>query len=150
MKALVKTEPGYNKLELLEIETPCPKDNEVLIKVAYTGICGTDIHGFKGEYDRLKTPLVLGHEFSGVVEAIGEKVTSVSIGDQVTSETTFDTCGECESCKNKEYNLCLNRKGLGSQVNGSFAEYVLTREESIHILDEKSSLLAAAITEPIA
>lgn len=48
MKALVKTEPGYNKLELLEIETPCPKDNEVLIKVAYTGICGTDIHGFKG------------------------------------------------------------------------------------------------------
>lgn len=150
MKALVKTEPGYNKMELLEIETPCPKDNEVLIKVAYTGICGTDIHGFKGEYDRLKTPLVLGHEFSGVVEAIGEKVTSVSIGDQVTSETTFDTCGECESCQNKEYNLCLNRKGLGSQVNGSFAEYVLTREESIHILDEKISLIAAAITEPIA
>jgi L-iditol 2-dehydrogenase len=150
MKALVKTEPGYNKMKLLEIERPVPKGTEVLVKVIYTGICGTDIHGFKGEYDRLKTPLVLGHEFSGVVEAIGESVTNVQKGDLVTSETTFDTCGECESCKNKEYNLCLNRQGIGSQVNGSFAEYVLTREESIHVLDEKISLLAASITEPIA
>jgi len=150
MKALVKTEPGYNKMELLEIETPVPKDQEVLVKVIYTGICGTDIHGFKGEYDRLKTPLVLGHEFSGVVEAVGENVTKVQKGAFVTSETTFDTCGECESCQNKEYNLCLNRKGLGSQVNGSFAEYVLTREESVHVLDETISLLAASITEPIA
>ncbi|MBO0451746.1 MULTISPECIES: zinc-dependent alcohol dehydrogenase [Enterococcus] len=150
MKALVKTEPGYNKMQLLEIEKPVPKGKEVLIKVSYTGICGTDIHGFKGEYDRLKTPLVLGHEFSGIVDAIGEEVTNVQVGDLVTSETTFDTCGECESCANKEYNLCLNRKGLGSQVNGSFAEYVLTREESVHILDERISLLAASITEPIA
>lgn len=150
MKALVKTEPGYNKMKLLEIEKPVPKDQEVLIKVIYTGICGTDIHGFKGEYDRLKTPLVLGHEFSGVVESIGENVTKVQKGALVTSETTFATCGECEPCQNKEYNLCLNRKGLGSQVNGSFAEYVLTREESVHVLDDKISLLAASITEPIA
>ncbi|MGP5429367.1 zinc-dependent alcohol dehydrogenase [Enterococcus malodoratus] len=150
MKALVKTEPGYNKMKLLEIEKPVPRDQEVLIKVIYTGICGTDIHGFKGEYDRLKTPLVLGHEFSGVVEAIGENVTKVQKGALVTSETTFATCGECEPCQNKEYNLCLNRKGLGSQVNGSFAEYVLTREESVHVLDDKISLLAASITEPIA
>lgn len=150
MKALVKTKPGYNKMKLLEIETPVPKDKEVLVKVIYTGICGTDIHGFKGEYDRLKTPLVLGHEFSGVVESVGENVTDVQVGDLVTSETTFATCGECESCQNKEYNLCQNRKGLGSQVNGSFAEYVLTREESIHMLDERISLLAASITEPIA
>ena len=150
MKALVKTEPGYNKMKLLEIEKPVSRDQEVLIKVIYTGICGTDIHGFKGEYDRLKTPLVLGHEFSGVVEAIGENVTKVQKGALVTSETTFATCGECEPCQNKEYNLCLNRKGLGSQVNGSFAEYVLTREESVHVLDDKISLLAASITEPIA
>lgn len=150
MKALVKTEPGYNKMKLLEIEKPVPRDQEVLIKVIYTGICGTDIHGFKGEYDRLKTPLVLGHEFSGVVEAIGENVTKVQKGALVTSETTFATCGECEPCQNKEYNLCLNRKGLGSQVNGSFAEYVLTREESVHVLDDKISLLVASITEPIA
>ncbi|MBU5584463.1 alcohol dehydrogenase catalytic domain-containing protein, partial [Enterococcus sp. S181_ASV_20] len=75
----------------LEIEKPVPKGRVVLVKVIYTGICGTDIHGFKGEYDRLKTPLVLGHEFSGVVEAIGKNVTKVQKGAFVTSETTFDT-----------------------------------------------------------
>ena len=150
MKALVKTAPGYNQMVLQEIERPKPEKDQVLIKVAYTGICGTDVHGFKGEYDRLKTPLVLGHEFSGIVAEVGSEVTKVKIGDEVTSETTFATCGICEPCQNKEYNLCLKRKGLGSQVNGSFAEYVLTREESVHLLNDKISLLAASVTEPIA
>lgn len=150
MKALVKTAPGYNQMVLKEIPQPKPEKDQVLIKVAYTGICGTDVHGFKGEYDRLKTPLVLGHEFSGVVAEVGSDVTKVKVGDEVTSETTFSTCGSCEPCQNKEYNLCLKRQGLGSQVNGSFAEYVLTREESVHLLDGKISLVEASITEPIA
>lgn len=150
MKALVKTAPGYNQMVLKEIPQPKPEKDQVLIKVAYTGICGTDVHGFKGEYDRLKTPLVLGHEFSGVVAEVGSEVTKVKVGDEVTSETTFSTCGSCEPCQNKEYNLCLKRQGLGSQVNGSFAEYVLTREESVHLLDGKISLMEASITEPIA
>lgn len=150
MRALVKTAPGYNMMVLKEIEKPKPVKDQVLIKVIYTGICGTDVHGFKGEYDRLKTPLVLGHEFSGVVAEVGEAVVDVKVGDLVTSETTFETCGECVSCKNKEYNLCLKRKGLGSQVNGSFAEYVLSREESVHKIGDEISLLAASITEPIA
>lgn len=150
MKAVVKTESGYNKMKLMDIPTPIPENDQVLVKVMYTGICGTDIHGFKGEYDRLKTPLVLGHEFSGIVTEIGSEVKKVEVGDLVTSETTFSTCGSCESCRNKEYNLCLKRQGLGSQVNGSFAEYVLTREESIHVLNDQISLLEASITEPIA
>lgn len=150
MKALVKTAPGYNQMVLKEIPQPKPEKDQVLIKVAYTGICGTDVHGFKGEYDRLKTPLVLGHEFSGVVAEVGNEVTKVKVGDEVTSETTFSTCGICKPCQNKEYNLCLKRQGLGSQVNGSFAEYVLTREESVHLLEGKISLLEASVTEPIA
>lgn len=150
MKALVKTAPGYNQMVLKEIPQPKPEKDQVLIKVAYTGICGTDVHGFKGEYDRLKTPLVLGHEFSGVVAEVGSEVTKVKVGDEVTSETTFSTCGICKPCQNKEYNLCLKRQGLGSQVNGSFAEYVLTREESVHLLEGKISLLEASVTEPIA
>lgn len=150
MKALVKTAPGYNQMVLKEIPQPKPEKDQVLIKVAYTGICGTDVHGFKGEYDRLKTPLVLGHEFSGVVAEVGSEVTKVKVGDEVTSETTFSTCGICKPCQNKEYNLCLKRQGIGSQVNGSFAEYVLTREESVHLLEGKISLLEASVTEPIA
>ncbi|WP_312470590.1 zinc-binding dehydrogenase [Neobacillus sp.] len=150
MKALAKKKQGYGNMDIIEIEKPEPTGNLVRIKVAYAGICGTDIHCFKGEYDRMIPPLVLGHEFSGIVDAIGEMVTKVKPGDRVTSETTLWTCGECESCRNKEYNLCRNRKGLGSQVDGCFAQYVLVREEGVHKLADNISLLAASITEPIA
>lgn len=150
MKALTKTEKGYDKMALLDIEEPKAEKNLVKIKVEYSGICGSDLHSFKGEYGNIKTPVVLGHEFSGVVVEVGESVTKVKVGDRVTSETTFETCGECDFCKSKDYNLCSTRKGIGTQANGSFAEYVLSREESVHVLPENVSLLAASLTEPLA
>ncbi|QLY80462.1 zinc-binding dehydrogenase [Clostridium intestinale] len=150
MKALTKTEKGYDKMALLDIEEPKAEKNLVKIKVEYSGICGSDLHSFKGEYGNIKTPVVLGHEFSGIVVEVGERVTKVKVGDRVTSETTFETCGECDFCKSKDYNLCSTRKGIGTQANGSFAEYVLSREESVHVLPENVSLLAASLTEPLA
>lgn len=150
MKALTKTEKGYDKMALLDIEEPKAVKNLVKIKVEYSGICGSDLHSFKGEYGNIKTPVVLGHEFSGVVVEVGEDVTKVKVGDKVTSETTFETCCECDYCKSKDYNLCSTRKGIGTQANGSFAEYVLSREESVHVLPENVSLLAASLTEPLA
>jgi len=150
VKALTKTEKGYDKMALLDIEEPKAEKNLVKIKVEYSGICGSDLHSFKGEYGNIKTPVVLGHEFSGVVVEVGESVTKVNVGDRVTSETTFETCGECDFCKSKDYNLCSTRKGIGTQANGSFAEYVLSREESVHVLPENVSLLAASLTEPLA
>ncbi len=144
------TKQGYGNMELKEVQKPEPIDNLIRVKVAYAGICGTDIHCYKGEYDRFNPPLILGHEFSGIVDAVGENVTKVKPGDRVTSETTLWTCGECENCKNREYNLCRNRKGIGSQVDGCFAEYIIVREESVHKLADNISLLAASITEPIA
>lgn len=150
MKALTKTEKGYDKMALLDIEEPKAEKNLVKIKVEYSGICGSDLHSFKGEYGNIKTPVVLGHEFSGIVVEVGESVTKVKVGDRVTSETTFETCGECDFCKSKDYNLCSTRKGIGTQANGSFAEYVLSREESVHVLPENVSLLAASLTEPLA
>jgi len=150
VKALTKTEKGYDKMALLDIEEPKAEKNLVKIKVEYSGICGSDLHSFKGEYGNIKTPVVLGHEFSGVVVEVGESVTKVKVGDRVTSETTFETCGECDFCKSKDYNLCSTRKGIGTQANGSFAEYVLSREESVHVLPENVSLLSASLTEPLA
>ena len=150
MRALVKVAKGYNQMVLKKVERPQVTGKQVLVKVAYTGICGTDIHCYKGEYDRIKPPLILGHEFSGIVEEIGSEVTQVSVGDRVTSETTFSICGNCAECLNKEYNLCAKRQGIGTQVDGSFAEYVLSREESIHILADSVSLLEASICEPLA
>ena len=150
MKAVVKTKPGYDNIEILDIEEPKVEADKVKIKVDYSGICGSDIHSFKGEYANLKAPVVLGHEFAGVVVEVGEDVKNVKVGDRVTSETTFATCEECIYCKTKDYNLCGNRKGIGTRINGSFAEYVLSREESIHILPENVSTLEAAFTEPLA
>lgn len=150
MLAVMKREPGYDNMSLEEIEVPEVKNDLVKIKVSYTGICGTDIHAFTGEYRNSKTPVVLGHEFSGIVVEVGDGVKNVRVGDRVTSETTFTTCGECKYCLEKDYNLCSNRKGIGTQANGSMAEYVVSREESVHVLSDKISLEAAALTEPLA
>ncbi|MBC1397975.1 zinc-binding dehydrogenase [Listeria fleischmannii] len=150
MKAVVKTEPGYDKMELRDVPVPEVYGDRVKIKVAYTGICGSDIHTFKGEYQNPTTPVTLGHEFSGEVVEVGPEVTKFKMGDRVTSETTFETCGECVYCQEHDYNLCSNRKGIGTQANGSFAEYVLSREESCHLLAESISYEAAALTEPLA
>jgi len=150
MKAVMKQEVGYDNMSLVNIEEPSVYDDKVKIKVAYTGICGSDIHTFKGDYSNPTLPVVLGHEFSGVVVEIGPNVKNVKVGDRVTSQTTFTTCGTCEYCQEGDYNLCPNRKGLGTQVNGSFAEFVISREESVHVLPEEVSLKAAAFTEPLA
>ncbi|MDD1512149.1 zinc-binding dehydrogenase [Priestia megaterium] len=150
MKAVMKVEPGYDKMVLKTIPELGVQKNQVKIKVAYTGICGTDIHTFTGQYKNSQTPVVLGHEFSGIVVEVGEDVTKVKVGDKVTSETTFVTCGECDYCLEKDYNLCAHRKGIGTQINGSFAEYVISREESVHVLPDAVDLKAAALTEPLA
>lgn len=150
MKGVSKQAPGYDQMEFIDLAVPEATDDKVLIKVAYTGICGSDIHTFKGEYKNPTTPVVLGHEFSGQVVAVGDKVQKVKLGDRVTSETTFTVCNECDYCKEKQYNLCPHRKGIGTQQNGSMANYVLAREESIHLLPDGLSYEGAAMSEPLA
>ena len=150
MKAVVKTESGYDHMEYMDIPAPEATGDLVQIKLAYSGICGTDLHAFQGTYASTKPPVVLGHEFSGVVTAVGPDVKRIKVGDRVTSETTYQTCGECPMCKSKDYNLCGNRKGIGTQINGSMAEYLVSREESVHVLPDNVSLLSAALTEPLA
>lgn len=150
MKAVVKTQSGMNHMELQDIPLPEAAGDLVQIKIAYSGICGTDLHAFKGTYPSTKPPVVLGHEFSGVVTAVGSKVHRVRVGDRVTSETTYATCGVCPMCQSKNYNLCGSRKGIGTQINGSMAEYLVSREESVHVLPANISLLSAALTEPLA
>lgn len=150
MKAVVKTEAGYDNMVYTDIPEPEATGDLVKIKIAYSGICGTDLHAFKGSYSSTKTPVVLGHEFSGIVTEIGPDVKNVKVGDRVTSETTFATCGTCVPCQEKDYNLCSHRKGLGTNVNGSMAQYIVSREESVHILPDNVSLLSASLTEPLA
>lgn len=150
MKAVRKLEPGYDKMELQQVEEPNVTGTLVKIKTAFTGICGSDIHTFKGEYKNPKTPVTLGHEFSGTVVEVGPEVKKVKVGDRVVSETTFETCGKCRYCLEKDYNLCSNRRGIGTQQDGSFAEFLVSKEESVHIIPDNVTFEAAALTEPLA
>jgi L-iditol 2-dehydrogenase len=150
MKALTKTKPGHGNVELLDMPDPTVSEGLVKVRVVYAGICATDLHSYEGLYSGNRPPVVLGHEFSGVVEEIGPRVTEVKLGDRVTSETTFTVCGKCVFCKREDYNLCSNRTGLGSSANGGFANYVLTRGKSLHKIPDNVSLLAASLTEPFA
>ncbi|HEY0221316.1 MAG TPA: zinc-binding dehydrogenase [Lactovum miscens] len=150
MKAVVKTKEGYDNMALMEVEEPQVYGDRIKIRTAYTGICGSDIHTFKGEYNSKNLPVTLGHEFSGIVAEVGPDVKKFKVGDRVTSETTFETCGKCIYCLRHDYNLCPNRQGIGTQVNGSMAEYVLSREESCHLVPDHVSLKAAAMSEPLA
>jgi len=145
MKALVKYGMGENDIELRDIPEPVPKPNEVKVKVEATGICGTDLYG----YSAIKPPVVLGHETAGIVVEIGEEVKDIGIGDRVTTETTAYICGKCRYCQNKEYNLCEYRKGLGSSVNGAFAEYFVIRKESIHLIPSCLDFISASLFEPL-
>ncbi|MEK5271376.1 zinc-binding dehydrogenase [Aeribacillus composti] len=149
MKALVKKELGFGNLEIVDVEEPKVGPDQVKILVKYSGICGTDIHTYEGHY-KVKAPVTLGHEFSGVVAEVGENVTEFQVGDRVTSETTYYICGTCKYCKSGDYNLCSNRKGLGTQQDGSFATYLIARKESVHKLPENVDFLSAAMTEPLA
>lgn len=150
MKAVIKTASGFDHMEYLDLEEPKTERDLVKIKIAYSGICGTDIHAYKGSYPSTKPPVILGHEFSGIVVEVGPDVKKIKPGDRVTSETTYSTCNSCPMCESKDYNLCGNRKGLGTQINGSMAEYLVSREESVHVLPDNVSLLSASLTEPLA
>ena len=106
MKVAVMT--GIRKMEIEERDIPVPKDDEVLVKIEYVGICGSDMHFFEaGRVGNwiVKDPLVLGHESGGTVVEVGSKVTGLKAGDRVALEPGVG-CGECEMCKKGLYNLC--------------------------------------------
>ena len=149
MKALVKYEKGPKNLELREIEKPSPSKGQVLIKVSYAGICGTDMHIYKddGGY-KFNPPVTLGHELSGVIESVGEGVSEDYIGKRVISETFYSTCGTCYHCRSGRRNLCNDRISIGSGTNGAMAEYLVVPTNCVHIIPDSVDLLDAALAEP--
>lgn len=148
MKALKLVAPG--KMEVQEVEMPHPGPGDVLIKVAYAGICGTDLHAYMGQYSRTKFPVVLGHELSGVITEIGAGVTKFKVGDRVTCESTYKSCGTCRFCRKNDLNLCGNRIGIGTNKDGAFEEYMTMAEDRVWKLPDNVSLRSGAISEPLA
>ena len=149
MKALVKTKSGVGNVELREMPKPKVKEGQVLIEVSAVGLCGTDIHIFYDEFAN-NPPVILGHEVSGAIAETGKGVIGIELGERVTAETYFETCGLCYYCRNGKENLCTHRLSIGSRVNGGMAKYVVVPARNIHRLPKNVDYTEGAMTEPLA
>lgn len=145
MKAALWT--GPERIEFSEIERPELAPGEALVKVAYAGICGTDIMIYLGKHPRARPPLVLSHEFAGtVLEADGDAYvegTPVAINPLLT-------CGTCYACRSRTPHVCANLGLVGIDRDGGFAEYVSVPLDTVRPLPESLSLEEAAVVEPLA
>lgn len=135
-----------NDIRYEDINQPVPKDNEVLIKVKYTGICGSDVPRVNGDACHF-FPNVLGHEFSGTIEAMGQNITSFEIGDRVAG-VPLVPCMKCEDCQQGNYSLCRHYSFIGSRQFGSFAEYVVVPETNAVKFEDEVSFEQGAFFEP--
>ena len=149
MQALVKYASGPGMTRLQEMPEPAVLPDHAVIEVKATGICGTDLHIQAGEYPA-KVPVILGHEFSGVVADIGVGAPAEWLGQRVTAIVYFITCGVCRFCSTGQWNLCPQRKSVGSGVNGAFARYVLVPARNLRRLPANVDFVAGAVTEPLA
>lgn len=135
-----------NDIRYEDIQKPVPKEGQVLVKVKYTGICGSDIPRVNGDACHF-FPNVLGHEFSGTIEEIGEGVTSLKPGDRVAG-VPLVPCMKCADCQRGDYSLCKHYSFIGSREFGSFAEYVVVPERNAVKFDDEVSFEQGAFFEP--
>src|SRR5499425_1256139 len=151
MKALVLS--SYRNLEMADVPTPAPQADEVLIRVAACGICGSDVHGYDGSSGRRIPPLVMGHEAAGTIESVGSGVSNFATGDRVTFDSTV-FCGKCPNCLRGDINLCDNRQVLGVSCGdyrraGAFAEFVAVPARILYRLPDNLSFEEAAMLEAV-
>ena len=137
---------GVEQLDIDEVPIPEPREPyDVQVKVAACGVCATDLHILEGKFPMFKPPRIIGHEFTGVVSAVGKSVTKVKVGDRVAVETGLN-CGRCYFCRDGREHLCQNRFAH----NGGFADYALYPDQLVHKIPDELSFEYAALAEPVA
>lgn len=146
MKAAVLNDDEDLRIEKVDI--PTIGSEEVLISVEYCGVCGTDNHLYKGNFPSPK-PLILGHEFSGVVAEVGNNVSNVKKGDKVTADINM-SCGVCYYCRTGNKLFCNDVKQLGVHIDGAFAEYIKAPASNVYKIPDEMSLFKGAFIEPLA
>ena len=147
MKALVWEAP--RTMVMREQDEPTPAAGEVVVKVAYVGICGSELSGYLGHNALRVPPLVMGHEFSGEIVALGAGVSGLSVGERVTVNP-LGYCGECVYCQQGLNQLCIKRKLIGAHRPGAYAEFVSAPAELVLPLPDSMTLPIGALTEPVA
>jgi L-iditol 2-dehydrogenase len=147
MKFAVLTEPY--RFEMKELSVPELKDNEILITTKKVGICGSEITAYRGIHKYRIPPVILGHEMTGAVSAIGRNVERFKVGDRVAVKPhTF--CGKCPNCLRGEQNICQEKKVLGSQEwPGAFGAFVVSPEYLVHALPDAIGDEEAALLDPL-
>jgi threonine dehydrogenase-like Zn-dependent dehydrogenase len=141
---------SYGKLEFGDVENPVISDTQVLIKVTYAGICGSDQHVFKGDFHpRSKLPLIQGHEFCGEIASAGVKVHGFTAGDRVAVDPII-YCGNCPACRRKHYPACSTLALMGIDHNGGFAQYVTASSSMLYKIPDQISDEHAALVEVLA
>jgi threonine 3-dehydrogenase len=152
MKVIAKTQPGRGA-SLIDLTTPTPTNNEVLIKVECSAICGSDIHLYNWDpatlvfHANVVFPFLMGHEMAGTIVAVGDKVSKSRIGQRVAYET-HPYCGECYLCRTGNKHVCLNMSNFPKYRDGGFAEYKLTTENTIYVLPDNISFEEGSLYEP--
>jgi L-gulonate 5-dehydrogenase len=147
MKSCVITEPLH--YEIREVPIPEPKDDEVLIKMMAAGVCGSDMHIFKGENPCSSYPLVPGHENVGVIVKVGKDCKKIKVGDHVVVDLII-TCDECYQCTHGRGNVCEHVLVRGSGTDGGWREYFTAIESDVYKIDDKLPWKDAALIEPLA
>jgi threonine 3-dehydrogenase len=150
MRALVKADAGPG-LELVDVPTPVPGSDEVLVKVFAGGICGTDLHIYEWDAwarSRVRPPLTVGHEFCGTVVEVGAHVSGVAVGDFIAGEGHI-ACGRCHACRDGAFHICERLRIIGVDRDGAFAEYVAMPAANAWRLDPAIPRDVAAIMDPL-
>lgn len=144
----IRNEPGF---DLVQVAIPQIQPNDVLVKVAATALCGSDIHFYNWDefaQKRIQPPITMGHEFCGEVVEVGSAVRDYALGQYVTADSHI-VCGKCEVCKLGLQHICQNLKIFGNDVEGSFADFVAVPETSLWRLSRDIPPEVGAIMEPL-
>ncbi|HHW17484.1 MAG TPA: L-threonine 3-dehydrogenase [Firmicutes bacterium] len=151
MKGILKKEPVKGAVLADNIPVPKVKDDEILVRVKATAICGTDLHIYEWTpwaETRVKLPMVFGHEFAGEIVEVGSRVRRFKVGQRVAGETHI-SCGHCYQCLTGNAHICENMKIIGVHVPGSFAEYIAIPESCAWPLDDNIDFEQGAFLEPM-
>lgn len=150
MKALVKYGQRDGEVELRDVPEPVIGPDDILLQVRAAGICGWDIEMWRHKMaNPVSVPVIQGHEFAGVIKAMGDCVQGFAPGDRVVSETAAVVCGTCALCRTGNYQLCPDRKGFGYGVDGAFTRYVRVPQRCLHRIPNEMPFEHASIIEPV-